>query len=284
MSIDGLPPLREVIERHGLQAKKALGQNFLLDLNLTGKIARTAGELTNCTVIEVGPGPGGLTRALLLAGARRVVAIERDERCLAALAEVSDHYPGRLEIIAGDAMKTDFAALAQEWSGGGMPGSGGPVKIVANLPYNIGTELLIRWLTIAEWPPFYASMTLMFQREVAERIAANPGSDAYGRLGVLAGWRTEARIAFDVPPQAFTPPPKVTSSVVHLVPRASPLPTEVKKLGRVTEAAFGQRRKMLRQSVKSLGGEALLTRAGIDPTRRAETLSVEEFVRLTNAV
>lgn len=284
MSIDGLPPLREVIERHGLQAKKALGQNFLLDLNLTGKIARTAGELTNCTVIEVGPGPGGLTRALLLAGARRVVAIERDERCLAALAEVSDHYPGRLEIIAGDALKTDFAALAQESSESGMPGSGGSVKIVANLPYNIGTELLIRWLTIAEWPPFYASMTLMFQREVAERIAANPGSDAYGRLGVLAGWRTEARIAFDVPPQAFTPPPKVTSSVVHLVPRASPLPTEVEKLGRVTEAAFGQRRKMLRQSVKSLGGEALLTRAGIDPTRRAETLSVEEFVRLTNAV
>jgi len=284
MSIDGLPPLREVIERHGLQAKKALGQNFLLDLNLTGKIARTAGELANCTVIEVGPGPGGLTRALLLAGARRVVAIERDERCLAALAAVSDHYPGRLEIIAGDALKTDFAALAQEWSDGDMHGSGGPVKIVANLPYNIGTELLIRWLTIAEWPPFYVSMTLMFQREVAERIVASPGSDAYGRLGVLAGWRTEARIAFDVPPQAFTPPPKVTSSVVHLVPRASPLPTEVKKLGRVTEAAFGQRRKMLRQSVKSLGGEALLMRANIDPTRRAETLSVEEFVRLTNAV
>ncbi|UVK37996.1 16S rRNA (adenine(1518)-N(6)/adenine(1519)-N(6))-dimethyltransferase RsmA [Mesorhizobium sp. AR10] len=284
MSIDGLPPLREVIERHGLQAKKALGQNFLLDLNLTGKIARTAGDLTNCTVIEVGPGPGGLTRALLLADARRVVAIERDERCLAALAEVSDHYPGRLEIIAGDALKTDFAALAEAASGVDMPGSRGPVKIVANLPYNIGTELLIRWLTVAEWPPFYASMTLMFQREVAERIVAPPGSDPYGRLGVLAGWRTEARIAFDVPPQAFTPPPKVTSSVVHLVPRDRPLPTEVKKLGRVTEAAFGQRRKMLRQSVKSLGGEALLTRAGIDPTRRAETLSVEEFVRLTNAV
>lgn len=279
MSIDGLPPLREVIERHGLQAKKALGQNFLLDLNLTGKIARAAGELTDCTVIEVGPGPGGLTRALLLAGARRVIAIERDERCLAALAEVSDHYPDRLEIIAGDALKTDFAVLAE----GSSEGSG-PVKIVANLPYNIGTELLIRWLTVAEWPPFYVSMTLMFQREVAERIAASPGSDAYGRLGVLAGWRTEAKIAFDVPPQAFTPPPKVTSSVVHLVPRAAPLPTDVKKLGRVTEAAFGQRRKMLRQSVKSLGGEALLTRAGIDPTRRAETLSVEEFVRLTNAV
>ncbi|ESX84528.1 MULTISPECIES: 16S rRNA (adenine(1518)-N(6)/adenine(1519)-N(6))-dimethyltransferase RsmA [unclassified Mesorhizobium] len=278
MSIDGLPPLREVIERHGLQAKKALGQNFLLDLNLTGKIARVAGDLSDSTVIEVGPGPGGLTRALLAAGARRVVAIERDERCLAALAEVSNHYPGRLEVISGDALKTDFAALAKTAS------QGSPVRIAANLPYNIGTELLIRWLTVADWPPFYQSMTLMFQREVAERIVAGFGSDAYGRLGVLAGWRTEARIAFDVPPQAFTPPPKVTSSVVHLVPRASPLSTDVKKLGRVTEAAFGQRRKMLRQSVKSLGGEALLTRAGIDPTRRAETLSVEEFVRLTNAV
>ena len=279
MSIDGLPPLREVIESHGLQAKKALGQNFLLDLNLTGKIARVAGDLSDSTVIEVGPGPGGLTRALLLAGAKRVVAIERDERCLAALAEVSNHYPGRLEVISGDALKTDFATLASAASQGG-----GPVRIAANLPYNIGTELLIRWLTVTDWPPFYQSMTLMFQREVAERIVAGAGSDAYGRLGVLAGWRTEARIAFDVPPQAFTPPPKVTSSVVHLVPRASPLAADVKKLGRVTEAAFGQRRKMLRQSVKSLGGEALLMRANIDPTRRAETLSVEEFVRLTNAV
>ncbi|SDA65549.1 16S rRNA (adenine(1518)-N(6)/adenine(1519)-N(6))-dimethyltransferase RsmA [Mesorhizobium qingshengii] len=279
MSMDGLPPLREVIERHGLQARKALGQNFLFDLNLTGKIARTAGDLSNATVIEVGPGPGGLTRALLSNGARRLIAIERDERCLAALAEVSDHYPGRLEVVSGDALKTDFAALAR-----GAAGDGGPVKIIANLPYNIGTELLVRWLTVTEWPPFYASMTLMFQREVAQRIVATPGSDAYGRLGVLAGWRTQARIAFDVPPQAFTPPPKVTSSVVHLEPRATPLPTDVKKLGRVTEAAFGQRRKMLRQSVKSLGGETLLERAGIDPTRRAETLSVEEFVRLTNAV
>jgi 16S rRNA (adenine1518-N6/adenine1519-N6)-dimethyltransferase len=279
MSIDGLPPLRDVIERHGLQAKKALGQNFLLDLNLTGKIARSAGDLTNTVVIEVGPGPGGLTRALLSNGARRVIAIERDERCLGALAEVSAHYPGRLEVISGDALKTDFAALASE-----AAGDSGPVRIVANLPYNIGTELLVRWLTVVDWPPFYVSMTLMFQREVAQRIVAAPGSDAYGRLGVLAGWRTQARIAFDVPPQAFTPPPKVTSSVVHLEPRATPLPTDVKKLGRVTEAAFGQRRKMLRQSVKSLGGEALLERAGIDPTRRAETLSVEEFVRLTNAV
>ena len=279
MSIDGLPPLREVIERHGLQAKKALGQNFLLDLNLTGKVARAAGDLTDATVIEVGPGPGGLTRALLLHGARRVIAIERDERCLAALAEVSDHYPGRLGNHCRRRAEDGFCSACRRRTWGQ-----GPVKIVANLPYNIGTELLIRWLTVAEWPPFYASMTLMFQREVAERIVARPGSDGYGRLGVLAGWRTEAKIAFDVPPQAFTPPPKVVSSVVHLVPRANPLPAEVKKLGRVTEAAFGQRRKMLRQSVKSLGGEALLSRAGIDPTRRAETLSVEEFVRLTNAV
>jgi 16S rRNA (adenine1518-N6/adenine1519-N6)-dimethyltransferase len=280
MSIDGLPPLRDVIERHGLQAKKALGQNFLLDLNLTGKIARAAGDLTNTVVIEVGPGPGGLTRALLSNGARRVVAIERDERCLAALAEVSAHYPGRLEVVSGDALKTDFAALAAA----AAAGDSGQVRIVANLPYNIGTELLVRWLTVTDWPPFYASMTLMFQREVAQRIVAAPDSDAYGRLGVLAGWRTQARIAFDVPPQAFTPPPKVTSSVVHLEPRATPLPADVKKLARVTEAAFGQRRKMLRQSVKSLGGEALLERVGINPTRRAETLSVEEFVRLTNAV
>jgi 16S rRNA (adenine1518-N6/adenine1519-N6)-dimethyltransferase len=274
VTADGLPPLREVIERHGLRAKKALGQNFLLDLNLTGKVARAAGDLSHSTVVEVGPGPGGLTRALLLAGARRVIAIERDERCLEALADISGHYPGRLEVIPGDALKADFSALA--------PGEG--KKIVANLPYNIGTELLVRWLTVPDWPPFYRSMTLMFQREVAQRIVAKPGSDTYGRLGVLAGWRTEAKIAFDVPPQAFTPPPKVTSSVVHLVPRQTPLPAEVKKLGRVTEAAFGQRRKMLRQSLKSLGGEALLERTGIDPTRRAETLSVEEFVNLANAI
>ena len=272
-SIDGLPPLRDVIERHELQAKKSLGQNFLLDLNLTGKVARAAGDLTGVTVIEVGPGPGGLTRALLMHGAKRVVAIERDERCLAALSEVSAHYPGRLEVVSGDALKTDFASLAD-----------GPVKIVANLPYNIGTELLVRWLTVQAWPPFYQSLTLMFQREVAERIVAKPATSAYGRLGVLAGWRTEARIAFDVPPQAFTPPPKVTSSVVHLTPRAEPLPADVVVLGRVTEAAFGQRRKMLRQSLKSLGGERILEIAGIDPTRRAETLSVEEFVALAKLV
>jgi 16S rRNA (adenine1518-N6/adenine1519-N6)-dimethyltransferase len=269
---DGLPPLRDVIQRHGLAAKKSLGQNFLLDLNLTGKIARAAGDLGQATVVEVGPGPGGLTRALLANGARKVIAIERDERCLPALAEVGAHYPGRLEVASGDALKTDIAALA----------AGQPVRIVANLPYNIGTELLVRWLTVASWPPFYLSMTLMFQREVAERIVAAPGSDAYGRLGVLAGWRTEARIAFDVPPQAFTPPPKVTSSVVNLLPRAAPLAADVRALERVTAAAFGQRRKMLRQSLKSLGGETLLGAAGIDPTRRAETLSVAEFVALAN--
>jgi len=271
MSMDGLPPLREVIERHGLFAKKALGQNFLLDLNLTRRIARTAGRLDNATVLEVGPGPGGLTRALLMEGAERVVAIERDERCLAALAEIAAHYPGRLEIVAGDALKTDFSALAANTEN---------VKIVANLPYNIGTELLIRWLTPSIWPPFYQSMTLMFQREVAERIVAKPGSSHYGRLGVLAGWRTDARIAFDVPPQAFTPPPKVTSSVVQISPIEEPLPVDAGKLARTTEAAFGQRRKMLRQSLRPLGGEALLAKAGIDGTRRAETLSVEEFVSL----
>ena len=273
VSPDGLPPLREVIERHGLRARKSLGQNFLLDLNLTGKIARAAGANAADTVVEVGPGPGGLTRALLANGVGRVVAIERDERCLAALAEIGVHYPGQLEVVAGDALKTDFAALAGD----------GTVRIVANLPYNIGTELLVRWLTTVSWPPFYSSMTLMFQREVAERIVARPASPSYGRLGVLAGWRTEARIVFDVPPQAFSPPPKVTSSVVHIVPRAAPLDTDVNRLGRVTEAAFGQRRKMLRQSLKGLGGERLLERAGVDGTRRAETLSVEEFVRLANA-
>ncbi|MDN2583071.1 16S rRNA (adenine(1518)-N(6)/adenine(1519)-N(6))-dimethyltransferase RsmA [Aquibium sp. ELW1220] len=274
MTTDGLPPLREVIAAHGIDAKKSLGQNFLLDLNLTGKIARAAGDLTQSTVIEVGPGPGGLTRALLFSGARRVIAIERDERCLAALAQIAEHYPGRLDVIAGDAMKTDFSALA--------PGE--PVRIVANLPYNIGTELLVRWLTTRDWPPFWSSMTLMFQKEVAERIVAAPGADAYGRLGVLAGWRTQAQIAFDVPRQAFTPPPKVTSSVVHLTPRAVPLAAELKLLERVTEAAFGQRRKMLRQSLKRVGGETLLAEAGIDGTRRAETLSVEEFVRLANGL
>ncbi|MFK0204365.1 16S rRNA (adenine(1518)-N(6)/adenine(1519)-N(6))-dimethyltransferase RsmA [Agrobacterium sp. NPDC090283] len=274
-AIDGLPPLRDVIERHGLDAKKSLGQNFLFDLNLTQKIARTAGPLDGVTVIEVGPGPGGLTRAILSLGAKKVIAVERDSRCLPALAEIEAHYPGRLEVIEGDALKTDFEAL--------LP-AGEPVRIIANLPYNVGTQLLVNWLLPREWPPFWLSMTLMFQKEVGQRIVAEEGDNHYGRLGVLAGWRTVAEMAFDVPPQAFSPPPKVTSTVVHLLPKDKPLPCDVAKLEKVTEAAFGQRRKMLRQSVKSLGGEVLLEKAGIDPTRRAETLSVEEFVTLANCL
>ncbi|WP_312361495.1 16S rRNA (adenine(1518)-N(6)/adenine(1519)-N(6))-dimethyltransferase RsmA [Ensifer sp.] len=273
-ALDGLPPLRDVIQRHGLDAKKALGQNFLLDLNLTQKIARTAGPLEDVTVIEVGPGPGGLTRAILALGARKVVAIERDARCLPALAEIADHYPNRLEVIEGDALKVDFEALS----------GGGPVKIIANLPYNVGTQLLVDWLLPKTWPPFWQSLTLMFQREVGLRIVADADDDHYGRLGVLCGWRTNARMAFDVPPQAFTPPPKVTSSVVHLEPVANPIPCAVSSLEKVTHAAFGQRRKMLRQSLKPLGGEALLAKADIDPQRRAETLSVEEFCRLANCL
>lgn len=274
-AIDGLSPLREVIQRHGLDAKKSLGQNFLFDLNLTQKIARTAGPLDGVTVFEVGPGPGGLTRAILSLGAKKVIAVERDSRCLPALAEIADHYPGRLEVIEGDALKTDFESLVPK---------GEPVRIIANLPYNVGTQLLVNWLLPKEWPPFWLSMTLMFQKEVGQRIVAEEGDNHYGRLGVLSGWRTVAEMAFDVPPQAFSPPPKVTSTVVHLLPKEKPLPCDVAKLEKVTEAAFGQRRKMLRQSVKSIGGEALLEKAGIDPTRRAETLSVEEFVRLANSL
>ncbi|QND39380.1 16S rRNA (adenine(1518)-N(6)/adenine(1519)-N(6))-dimethyltransferase RsmA [Rhizobium leguminosarum bv. viciae] len=273
-ALDGLPPLRDVIQRHGLDARKALGQNFLLDLNLTQKIARTAGALDEATVFEVGPGPGGLTRAIPALGAGKVIAIERDARCLPALAEIADHYPGRLEVIEGDALKTDFETLAPE----------GPIKIIANLPYNVGTQLLVNWLLPKARPPFWQSLTLMFQKEVGERIVANEDDDHYGRLGVLCGWRTEARMAFDVPPQAFTPPPKVTSTVVHLVPRENPIPCAVANLEKVTQAAFGQRRKMLRQSLKSLGGESLLVKAGIDPARRAETLSVEEFCLLANSL
>jgi 16S rRNA (adenine1518-N6/adenine1519-N6)-dimethyltransferase len=273
-ALDGLPPLSNVIERYGLDARKALGQNFILDLNLTQKVARTAGPLDGVTVIEVGPGPGGLTRAILALGARRVIAIERDPRCLPALAEIAGHYPGRLEVIEGDALKIDFGTLATD----------GPVRVIANLPYNVGTQLLINWLLPASWPPFWQSLTLMFQKEVAQRIVAHEGDNHYGRLGVLCGWRTQATMAFDISPLAFTPPPKVTSTVVHLTPRENPIPCTVARLERVTEAAFGQRRKMLRQSVKSLGGEALLARADIDPTRRAETLSVEEFCRLANCL
>lgn len=273
--IDNLPPLREVIARYGLSAKKQLGQNFLLDLNLTSRIARAGGSLDGLTVIEVGPGPGGLTRALLAEGARKVIAIERDERTLPALEDIAAAYPGRLDIVSGDAMTTDYATLAD-----------GPTRIVANLPYNIGTELLVRWLTVEPWPPFFQSLTLMFQREVAERIVAKPGDDAYGRLAVLAGWRTEARIAFNVSPAAFTPPPKVTSAVVHLVPKPTDAAIPVRKLEAVTKAAFGQRRKMVRQSLKSTGVpvEPLLAAAGLKGDERAETLSVETFLKLARAL
>lgn len=273
-ALDGLPPLRDVIQRYGLDARKALGQNFLLDLNLTQKVARTAGPLEGVTVFEVGPGPGGLTRAILALGAKKVIAVERDSRCLPALSEIAEHYPGRLEVIEGDALKTDFEALAPE----------GPVKIIANLPYNVGTQLLVNWILPKQWPPFWESLTLMFQKEVGERVVATEDDDHYGRLGVLCGWRTSARMAFDISPQAFTPPPKVTSTVVHLTPTENPIPCSVADLERVTHAAFGQRRKMLRQSLKPLGGEALLDKAGIDPQRRAETLSVAEFVRLANCL
>lgn len=275
VAMDGLPPLRAVIEAHGLAAKKSLGQNFLLDLNLTAKIARQAGDLSATTVIEVGPGPGGLTRALLTEGARHVVAIERDGRCRPALAEIAARHPGRLTVIEGDALDIDYAALPEARS---------RTAIVANLPYNAGTALLAGWLSASPWPPFWASMTLMFQREVAERIVAAPGDRAYGRLGVLTGWRAEAAIRFDVPPRAFRPPPKVTSSVVHIVPRADPIACERERLETVTRHAFGQRRKMLRQSLAPLGGTALLERAGIDGTRRAETLSVAELCTLANAL
>jgi len=272
--IDDLPPLREVIRRHGLTPKKSLGQNFLFDLNLTARIARAAEPLENITVVEIGPGPGGLTRALLALGARRVVAIERDQRAIAALEEIGARYPGRLEIVAGDALRIDPRdQLGPERA-----------RVVANLPYNIATALLIGWLTAEPWPPWYDSLLLMFQREVAERIVATPGSKSYGRLSVLAGWRTEAKLLFDVAPSAFVPPPKVTSSVVRLTPRPVPLPCQSIALQRVTEAAFGQRRKMLRQSLKALGVDAgaLLSEAGIEPTARAEEIPVEGFVALAN--
>jgi 16S rRNA (adenine1518-N6/adenine1519-N6)-dimethyltransferase len=259
-----LPPLREVIARHGLGARKALGQHFLLDLNLTRRIARAAGAIAEGTVVEIGPGPGGLTRALLECGAAHVVAIERDERCAAALAEVQAAFPGRLDLVMGDALAIDPATVAPA-----------PRRIVANLPYNISTALLLRWL---ERPGDYAGMTLMFQKEVADRLLARPGDPDYGRLSVIVQWLCRVRRLFDVPASAFVPPPKVTSSVVEIVPRAEPLaPADRRTLERVTQAAFGQRRKMLRASLRPLGGEALLVACGIEPTRRAEELSVEDF-------
>jgi 16S rRNA (adenine1518-N6/adenine1519-N6)-dimethyltransferase len=274
--IDALPPLREAIRRHGLTARKSLGQNFLLDLNLTGRIARAAGPLDGATVLEIGPGPGGLTRALLAERAAHVIAVERDERAIAALGEIAAHYPDQLHIVSGDALTFEIAPYL----------TGGPVRVVANLPYNIATALLVAWLTAEPWPPWYDRLTLMFQREVAERIVAKPGSKTYGRLSVLAGWRTEAKILFDIAPSAFVPPPKVTSSLVQLVPRAAPLPCDRRALERVTEAAFGQRRKMLRQSLKQLGVDPipLIENAGLDPASRAEDIAVEGFVALAEGL
>jgi 16S rRNA (adenine1518-N6/adenine1519-N6)-dimethyltransferase len=279
-SSDPLRPLREVIAAHGLAARKSLGQNFLLDLNLTRKIARAAGPLENTTIYEIGPGPGGLTRALLMEGAARVIAVERDERCIPALKEITDVYPGRLQIVSADALALDETALFREHK------IEGPIRIAANLPYNIGSALLVKWLTDENWPPLWDSLTLMFQREVAERIVAKPGTKSYGRLSVLAQWRARAKILFDVSSRAFTPPPKVTSAVLRIEPLAGPIaPARLADLEAVTAAAFGHRRKMLRQSLKTLtpDTEALLSAAGLDPTERAEQLSIADFASLARA-
>jgi 16S rRNA (adenine1518-N6/adenine1519-N6)-dimethyltransferase len=273
---DPLPPLREVIAAHNLTAKKSLGQNFLFDLNLTRRIARAAGPLENTTTYEIGPGPGGLTRALLMEGAAKVIAVERDARCLPALAEIAAVYPGQLDVVQADALELDESKLF----------GGKPVRIAANLPYNVGTALLVKWLTVETWPPFWQSLTLMFQREVAERIVAPPDTEHYGRLSVLAQWRTRPKILFDVSRQAFTPPPKITSSIVRIEPLDRPIaPCELRDLEKVTEAGFGQRRKMLRQSLKQIvpDAEALLGAAGVEPTARPEQLSVAEFASLARA-
>ena len=275
-TIDALPPLREVIARHGLSARKALGQNFLLDLNLTARIARAAGDLAGADVLEVGPGPGGLTRGLLAEGARRVLAIEKDPRCAPALAEIAEAYPGRLQVIEGDALAIDPLAHLTA-----------PIRVVANLPYNVGTELLVRWLTPPVWPPFWQSLTLMFQREVADRIVARPGGKAYGRLAILAQWRAEAKIVLTLPPEAFMPPPKVHSAVVHLTALPAPrYPADPAVLSRVTAAAFNQRRKMLRASLRGLAPdiEDHLRAAGIAPTDRAETVGLEGFCALARSL
>ncbi len=275
-AIDGLPPLREVIARHGLSAKKSLGQNFLLDLNLTARIARAAGDLASADILEVGPGPGGLTRGLLAEGARHVLAVEKDTRAMAALAEIAAAYPGRLEVLNADALAIDTAALLTP-----------PIKVVANLPYNVGTELLVRWLTPDRWPPFWQSLTLMFQKEVAARIVAPPGSKTYGRLAILAQWRTEARIVMELPPEAFTPPPKIHSAVVHFTALPEPrFPAPAEGLQQLTATAFQQRRKMLRASLKGLHPDIsdLLTSVGIPPTARAEEIDVERFCALARAL
>lgn len=270
--IDALPPLRDVIATHELKARKSLGQNFLLDLNLTAKIARQVGDLANCDVLEIGPGPGGLTRGLLAEGARRVVAVEKDRRCIPALEDIVAHHPERLQVLEGDALDIDPTLHLTA-----------PIRIAANLPYNIGTELLVRWLTPPRWPPFWQSLTLMFQREVAERITAQPGSKAYGRLAILAQWRCTANIVLSLPPEAFTPPPKVSSAVVHLVALKEPkFPADAKTLERVVATAFNQRRKMLRSALKPLGSdiEDRLRAAGIAPTDRAENIPLEGFCAL----
>ncbi len=274
--IDSLPPLRDVIETYGIAAKKALGQNFLLDLNLTAKIARQAGDLTECDVLEVGPGPGGLTRGVLAEGARRVLAIEKDPRCIPALDQIVAAYPGRLQVILGDALEVDPLAHLTP-----------PIRVAANLPYNVGTELLIRWLTPPAWPPFWDSLTLMFQREVAERIVAQPGGKAYGRLALLAQWRCDARIVLNLPPEAFSPPPKVSSAVVHLTALPAPrYPADPKVLEQVIAMAFNQRRKMMRAACKGLVPdlEDHLIAAGIKPTDRAETVGLEQFCALARSV
>ena len=274
MSTDSLPPLRDVIATHGLAAKKSLGQNFLFDLNLTRKIARAAGANDGGVFYEVGPGPGGLTRALLAEGAGKVIAVERDARCLPALEEIARAWPGKLQVISADALELDEAAILPKG-----------VRVAANLPYNVGTAILIKWLTAEQWPPLWASLSLMFQKEVAQRITAQPGSEHYGRLSVLAQWRCTAKILFDVNRCAFVPPPSVTSAIVRLEPRATPLaPANLSDLEKVTAASFGQRRKMLRQSLKPLGGEALLEKAGIDPTARPEDLKIEQFAALARAL
>lgn len=275
-AIDSLPPLRAVIAQHDLRAKKALGQNFLLDLNLTAKIARQAGDLTGTDVLEIGPGPGGLTRGLLAEGARHVLAIEKDARCLPALAEIAGAYPGRLSVIEGDALAIDPLDHLTP-----------PIRVAANLPYNVGTELLVRWLTPPAWPPFWQTLTLMFQREVAERIVAQPGSKTYGRLAVLAQWRAEARIAMSLPPEAFTPAPKVSSAVVHLTALPAPrFEADAAVLSRVVAAAFNQRRKMLRAALKGVTPdiEDRLRIAGLAPTDRAEQVPLEGFCALARAV
>jgi 16S rRNA (adenine1518-N6/adenine1519-N6)-dimethyltransferase len=270
MPVADLPPIRDVIQRHNLAASKALGQNFLLDEQLLARIAALPGDLSDAQVLEVGPGPGGLTRALLRAGAR-VTAIEMDRRCLPALAELGESFPGQLTVIEGDALKIDHAQLMGQ----------APFHVLSNLPYNVGTALFVRWLSGEGWPPLWQSLTLMFQREVADRIVAGAGDDAYGRLAVLAQWRAEARLAMKVHRSAFTPPPKVMSAIVHVIPAVMPDGVSARILERLTEAAFGQRRKMLRQSLKGVPGalEALAS-LGIDETRRAETVSVAEFVML----